>query len=1156
MIVLPARYSANLEAIGQGGFGTVYRTRDLQAGYDVAVKVPFKAGEDDLAREVATELQAGAALRHPAIVQVLDAGLTGEGQPFLVMEYAGEGSMNRFLKEAPPSWDLLLPLLDQILDGLGFAHAGHLVHRDVKGDNVLLARDAQGRLAAKLADFGLAKLMQRKGQYESTRMGAGTLLFMPPEQFEKDTSAIHPGADLYAFGVLLYLIVAGRRPWEADNEISLMFSKVTTEPAPLIVRAGYLAPPGLDRVAAHLLAPRPADRYELAADVRRDLRALGRKGPLPAVGRSRSRLGGETSLDGRTVAGIDLPDEPPDDLPLPPFPPTVATSGVRIPRFVGRHGERWALWQAARAAARDAHGVVIAGEAGSGRTRLAEWLFAALEMAGHARTLHVRIEPDGTPGQALTQALRRFLYLGRLEGEDLKRRIEEWLRSRDHQDPADGAMLLRWLGQEGESSGAVLDQGARLALLQRLLRVESDRGFVCAWVEDRAGTGAELAQELLRAGVAGRFPVLVVFEPPAAHSGPDFMPPGFGRIELTALALPDTLDLVTDLLPDPRSAEDIVRLARGLPRVAVETARFEAQRRAPWAVVSPIVEVDEPVWDRAADTEAHTVLPTIGVSQVAGERLAAFLRGAALPDDAVRAVLALVLLPRPCPRADVERAVTEAGGGAPGLGATLDGARAAGLLQADVDGALDFASAPVLDAARVLLDRRPDAARLRWACAQALLERAGRDGVRRARAGRLLLEGGYREEALPELLAAGEALLAHDLEGARRAFDAATEAAVALGLPQSDPGHLGALLGTSRAARNAGDLDAAARAVESVPLEALDPPRRALVLESRASVGLLRGDMGPALAAATEAQRILEQLPETPGYARILLVAGECRRRSGDRSGARQAFTAALSDARARGAAAEEADAWWRIGRIDLVEGRTDDARHSLEAAGNVARRIGDQRVLGNSLRDLGNLDLKIGSLDAAAGRLEESIRILEQGGFRTEGAGTRISLGEVARAQGRFADARKEYSAALSVARAFRLHNTTVVALIDLAAVELAMGQGTRAAWRLREIDELVPPTEPHVYRAYIDAVRMAVHACTGDFPAAEEVLMRLAGPSAKPPQDGDFLFLLELTADAARKSPDPMLMEDAYAFALRMAQGMGDHQAEQRIRAKVLGG
>lgn len=1143
MLPLPPRYGPTAVELGQGGFGTVYRTRDQQLGVDVAVKIPYRGADVDLSREVAAELQAAASLRHPAIVQVLDAGLSRDGRPFLVMEYAAEGSLSALMK-APPPWAELSALLIEVLDGLGYAHAARLVHRDVKMDNVLLARGPDGRLHAKLADFGLAKVVQRKGGYESTRLGAGTVMFMPPEQFDRDTSSIHPGADLYAFGVMLYMLVSGRPPWRADSELNLMFSKVTGQPAPLKIRDGYDAPVGLAPIVAHLLAARPADRYELAADVVRDLRALHEVAmPLPVGRLFASNDGGSMWLAAQSA----LPESPPPAEVPPPFPATAATAGVRVPRLCGRQDERERLWRAARTAALDAFAVALVGEPGVGRSRLAEWVSSALERRGHARTLHVRLDAEDSPSEALAQAMRRFLYLGRLDGEDLRRRVGEWLQSRRHPEPSDHELLTSWMAGTDDA----LDHAARLALVERVLASESERGSVVLWVEDRGGQGQALASELLRVGRAGRFSTLVIYDGPGGAAA---TPEGFERIVVEPLSTQDVQSLADDLLPEGTLSMEIARVARGSPRMAVEAARLESQRRAAWLRESaPELPESKAPASGEGDTH-HTVVPTLALDRVVGERLDAFLRGGPADVHGEWVFFCLVVLPRPCPQPLLAAAAEAVAGlSLAQLRAFLDAARGAGLVKVELDGSVDVPSAPLLEGARERLSQSPEAARIRVACARALLGGARTADIRRVRAGRLLLEAGQAEEALAVLLPAGEALINTDLEGARAAFDASREAVTALGLGSADPRALDAVLGGARALRNAGDLDASAALVESLELDGLGGLERARILEARAIMALMRGELTAALSAAQAARTVLAGHTTAGLSARVHLLLGEALNRSGDRTGARRSFAEALAEAERLGASQEQADAILRLARLDRAEKKFDAARAHLERVLDLARRSLDHRSEALARRELGNILLGERRPADAADHLQAALALLERSGIRAEVAMTRNSLGEVARGQGRLADARKDYSAALSVARAFRLSGSTLVALINLASVELGLAQVSRAAFRLQELDELVPPGSAHAYRPYIEGIRLAVRAGQQDWAGAEDVLSKLMS-SGKTGSDADMMFFFEHCADSARSNPDPLLAEDAYGFALRIAESAKDAVASERIRGKIL--
>jgi tetratricopeptide (TPR) repeat protein len=375
------------------------------------------------------------------------------------------------------------------------------------------------------------------------------------------------------------------------------------------------------------------------------------------------------------------------------------------------------------------------------------------------------------------------------------------------------------------------------------------------------------------------------------------------------------------------------------------------------------------------------------------------------------------------------------------------------------------------------------------------------------------------------------------------------------------------MLGAARAARNAGDLAAAADLLAAAPTAALPPESAGAVQEVRASVSLLRGELAAALDAARLAREALASAGCWDGVARVVTISGEALYRKGDHVAACEAFAQAADLARQAGAHREENDAHWRLARTDRTRGRLPEARDRLQGLLPMARERGDQRIEGLTLRDLGNVELKAGRYPEAEQLLRQAANCLERAGFRPDAAGARVSLGELARAQGRYADARREYSAALSVLRAFRITASTVVALIDLGATELALGQAAKAAWRLQELDELLPPpasaaaaagapsAAPSPYRPYVEALRMAVRAASGDWAGAEDLLASLVGPQAKPPADADFLFLLEQTGDAARAAPDPTLAEDAYGFAQRVAEQLGSGEALERIRGKVVG-
>jgi serine/threonine protein kinase len=255
---------------GSGGMGEVYKARDTRLGRTVAIKVlPAEVAADPAARErLDREARAVAALNHPHICVLHDIG-RHQDVDFLVMEYLdGETLAERLSRGALPLAKAIEYAM-QIADALDKAHRAGIVHRDLKPGNVMLTK-----AGAKLLDFGLAK---RRGPIEGppdsfeptrnlTAQGAfvGTLQYMAPEQLEGKEADSR--ADLWAFGLLLYEMITGRKAFEASSPASLIAAVLTQEPAP-IDAVQPLSPPLLNRVVERCLRKDPNERAQSAVDV-------------------------------------------------------------------------------------------------------------------------------------------------------------------------------------------------------------------------------------------------------------------------------------------------------------------------------------------------------------------------------------------------------------------------------------------------------------------------------------------------------------------------------------------------------------------------------------------------------------------------------------------------------------------------------------------------------------------------------------------------------------------------------------------------------------------------------------------------------------------------------------------------------------------------
>lgn len=262
--------------IGEGGMGVVYRALDTKLNRQVAVKLLF----DDLAdpaarRRFQREAQMASSLNHPHILTVHDAG-DFEGRQYLVTELIDGGTLKDWSRAEKRSWREIVAMLLGVADGLATAHAAGILHRDIKPDNILVGRNGY----AKLSDFGLAKLEERSTpeavtqtvNSQPTRPGIilGTIAYMSPEQ--ASGRATDARSDIFSFGVVLYELLGGRRPFEGASDLELLQTIIHGAAPPL----GSDVPFGLQMVVEKALERAPADRYQSTGELVVDLRRLTR----------------------------------------------------------------------------------------------------------------------------------------------------------------------------------------------------------------------------------------------------------------------------------------------------------------------------------------------------------------------------------------------------------------------------------------------------------------------------------------------------------------------------------------------------------------------------------------------------------------------------------------------------------------------------------------------------------------------------------------------------------------------------------------------------------------------------------------------------------------------------------------------------------------
>ena len=268
--------------LGSGGMGEVYRARDLRLGRDVAIKVlpSFLSADSDRLRRFEQEARAAAALNHPNILAVHQMG-TYEGAPYLVSELLEGETLREPIKRGRLAVRKVIDYGVQIARGLAAAHEKGIVHRDLKPENLFVTKD--GRV--KILDFGLAKLTQPQSSSahsavtftEGTEAGVvmGTVGYMAPEQVRGQT-ADHR-ADIFAFGAILYEMLAGKRAFQKPTSPETMTAILNEDP-PGISQVTTNIPPALQRVVHRCLEKNPEQRFQSASDLAFALDALSDSG--------------------------------------------------------------------------------------------------------------------------------------------------------------------------------------------------------------------------------------------------------------------------------------------------------------------------------------------------------------------------------------------------------------------------------------------------------------------------------------------------------------------------------------------------------------------------------------------------------------------------------------------------------------------------------------------------------------------------------------------------------------------------------------------------------------------------------------------------------------------------------------------------------------
>ncbi|MBT8494018.1 MAG: serine/threonine protein kinase, partial [Deltaproteobacteria bacterium] len=322
---LDSRYRID-KLLGRGGMGAVYRGRHMMLDQVVAIKVllPQLATDETATRRFVREAKSTFRFDHPHCVKVSDFGATPEGILYLVMEYLDGRTVDDELRiDGPMSGARTAHVLAQAADSLAYAHGFGLVHRDLKGENIMLIRRGSDYDFVKVLDFGLAKLWDADGGGLSRIMSVaaltadgmtfGTPHYMSPEQARG--ASLTPASDIYTLGVCGFEMLTGLLPFEHDNPVQVLTQIIVDEvPTPSSRRPDLAIPPALESLLMRCMAKDPGKRPASAATLAGELADLA-----TALSRSSSSVPTQVAAS-ETMELSQTAGQPAAEVSTPPGP--------------------------------------------------------------------------------------------------------------------------------------------------------------------------------------------------------------------------------------------------------------------------------------------------------------------------------------------------------------------------------------------------------------------------------------------------------------------------------------------------------------------------------------------------------------------------------------------------------------------------------------------------------------------------------------------------------------------------------------------------------------------------------------------------------------------------------------------------------------------
>ena len=578
--------------IGRGGMADVWYGLHRPTGnFPVAVKLIRPGSQSPSSEQLSVEVEAAAGLDHPGVVAVYDQGqvaasaaaqsngLLQAGQHYIVMEYVKGQVLSHSYGSL--SWNQLRSILLALLDALAHAHARGVIHRDIKGGNVLLGREHR----VKLTDFGIASVGRQ--QDGASDIVAGTPSFMAPEQF-LGRRYQGPWTDLYALGCLAYALVVGVPPFRRKRDsASLIIQHLYSQPPSLPQNS--VTPPGFEAWIRRLLAKSPADRFLYAADAARTLESLpevfaGGSGSTGSLGdeptsatvlytlptqrsetfaagdayqpptRSAEESSGSLFLGTVESISVDWRRAVAQQPSLRLVGAGLALFRLRRPPLVGRLEERDALWTELVAVANEGgtRHLQVTGSDGAGRSTLLRWLGQRAHELGMAIPLVL-----GAGASPLLPALRRLCSAGQLSSEEHRKHFER--RRHENWPDSPWADELSWALSETPS--VTVDSAAFEDLALEVLTAWSARRTLLLIADDADAIALARIEAIV--GRGGALRALVVS---AARSSD--LTPATG-LELGPLPSDKEARMITDMGLDLRLAARVQQHSRGNPSLAV-----------------------------------------------------------------------------------------------------------------------------------------------------------------------------------------------------------------------------------------------------------------------------------------------------------------------------------------------------------------------------------------------------------------------------------------------------------------------------------------------------------------------------------------------------------------------------------------------------------